>query len=181
VAATVARGVSALPETSRQPSAIQRATRSQEEVDDKACGISRVGKIESYSQTGCEHAGKVVAMSPRTFARQFQSQFGTTPAKWVQSLRVEAARQHLEGDHMPLKRSPTSPAFVTSRLCAEPSSNKCQSLRNSIESALVSVNRTMADATRLRSYFILIRWPRFTRASALGIAIESLLPTRIRA
>jgi transcriptional regulator GlxA family with amidase domain len=44
-----------------------------------------------------------VAMSPRTFARQFQSQFGTTPAKWVQSLRVEAARQHLEGDDMPLK------------------------------------------------------------------------------
>lgn len=43
-------------------------------------------------------------MSPRTFARQFQSEFGTTPAKWVQSLRVEAARQHLEADHMPLKR-----------------------------------------------------------------------------
>jgi transcriptional regulator GlxA family with amidase domain len=47
---------------------------------------------------------QVVAMSPRTFARQFESQFGTTPAKWVQSLRVEAARQHLEGDDMPLKR-----------------------------------------------------------------------------
>jgi transcriptional regulator GlxA family with amidase domain len=43
-------------------------------------------------------------MSPRTFARQFQFQFGTTPAKWVQSLRVEAARQHLEADGMPLKR-----------------------------------------------------------------------------
>jgi transcriptional regulator GlxA family with amidase domain len=43
-------------------------------------------------------------MSPRTFARQFQSQFGTTPAKWIQSLRVEAARQHLETVNMPLKR-----------------------------------------------------------------------------
>jgi transcriptional regulator GlxA family with amidase domain len=47
---------------------------------------------------------KVVAMSPRTFARQFQSQFGTTPARWIQSLRVEAARQHLESLDMPLKR-----------------------------------------------------------------------------
>jgi transcriptional regulator GlxA family with amidase domain len=46
----------------------------------------------------------VVAMSPRTFARQFQSQFGTTPARWIQSLRVEAARQHLESHDMPLKR-----------------------------------------------------------------------------
>jgi transcriptional regulator GlxA family with amidase domain len=47
---------------------------------------------------------KVVSMSPRTFARRFQSQFGTTPARWVQSLRVEAVRQHLESVNMPLKR-----------------------------------------------------------------------------
>ena len=47
---------------------------------------------------------EVVAMSPRTFARHFQSQFGTTPARWIQSLRVEAARQHLESLDMPLKR-----------------------------------------------------------------------------
>jgi transcriptional regulator GlxA family with amidase domain len=47
---------------------------------------------------------EVVAMSPRTFARRFQSQFGTTPARWIQSLRVEAARQHLEGASIPLKR-----------------------------------------------------------------------------
>jgi transcriptional regulator GlxA family with amidase domain len=50
-----------------------------------------------------ETLANVVAMSPRTFARQFQSQFRSTPARWVQSLRVEAARQHLEADHMPLK------------------------------------------------------------------------------
>jgi transcriptional regulator GlxA family with amidase domain len=35
------------------------------------------------------------AMSPRTFVRQFKAQFNTTPARWVQSLRVEAAMQHL--------------------------------------------------------------------------------------
>ena len=47
---------------------------------------------------------RVAAMSPRTFARHFYSQFGATPAKWVQSLRVEAARQHLEAAALPLKR-----------------------------------------------------------------------------
>jgi transcriptional regulator GlxA family with amidase domain len=44
-----------------------------------------------------------VAMSPRTFARQFEGNFGTTPARWVRSLRVEAARQHLESRNASLK------------------------------------------------------------------------------
>jgi transcriptional regulator GlxA family with amidase domain len=44
------------------------------------------------------------AMSPRTFARQFKSQFNTTPARWVQSLRVQAAMQYLESGGMPLKQ-----------------------------------------------------------------------------
>ena len=46
---------------------------------------------------------KAVAMTPRTFARQFEIHFRTTPARWVQSLRVEAARQHLEAKELPLK------------------------------------------------------------------------------
>jgi transcriptional regulator GlxA family with amidase domain len=44
-----------------------------------------------------------VAMSPRTFARQFEGSFATTPARWVRSLRVEAARQHLESRNLSLK------------------------------------------------------------------------------
>lgn len=44
------------------------------------------------------------AMSPRTFVRQFKAQFNTTPARWVQSLRVEAAMQHLEDRAMSLGR-----------------------------------------------------------------------------
>lgn len=36
------------------------------------------------------------AMSPRNFARRFTDQFHTTPAKYVESLRVEAARRSLE-------------------------------------------------------------------------------------
>jgi transcriptional regulator GlxA family with amidase domain len=37
------------------------------------------------------------------FRRQFEGNFGTTPAVWVRSLRVEAARQHLESRNLSLK------------------------------------------------------------------------------
>ena len=43
-----------------------------------------------------EQLAEAAAMSPRTFVRQFKAQFNTTPARWVQSLRVEAAMQYLE-------------------------------------------------------------------------------------
>jgi transcriptional regulator GlxA family with amidase domain len=46
---------------------------------------------------------KVVAMTPRTFARQFELHFRTTPARWVQSLRVEAAKRQLESENTPLR------------------------------------------------------------------------------
>ena len=77
----------------------------QEEVED-----NRLRDLPAWARSSLTRKldvrtlAKVVAMSPRTFARQFQSQFGTTPAKWIQSLRVEAARQHLEADGIPLKR-----------------------------------------------------------------------------
>jgi len=37
-----------------------------------------------------------VAMSPRNFARVFNQEMKTTPAKFVERLRVEAARRRLE-------------------------------------------------------------------------------------
>jgi len=37
-----------------------------------------------------------VAMSPRNFARVFTTEMKTTPAKFVERLRVEAARRRLE-------------------------------------------------------------------------------------
>ncbi|HET6954370.1 MAG TPA: DJ-1/PfpI family protein, partial [Acidimicrobiales bacterium] len=39
---------------------------------------------------------RVAAMSPRTFARSFRAEVGSTPAAFVQSSRVEAARRLLE-------------------------------------------------------------------------------------
>jgi transcriptional regulator GlxA family with amidase domain len=40
-----------------------------------------------------------VAMSPRNFARIFTKEMKTTPAKFVERLRVEAARRRLEESH----------------------------------------------------------------------------------
>ena len=42
-------------------------------------------------------------MSERSFARQFRSATGTTPARAVERLRVEAAQQLLADGHAPLK------------------------------------------------------------------------------
>jgi transcriptional regulator GlxA family with amidase domain len=41
-------------------------------------------------------------MSPRTFARTFVARTGTTPAKAVETLRVQAAREVVEGGDAPL-------------------------------------------------------------------------------
>lgn len=51
-----------------------------------------------------ETLADVAAMSSRTFVRQFKAQFNETPARWVQSLRVEAAMQHLENRDLSLGR-----------------------------------------------------------------------------
>jgi transcriptional regulator GlxA family with amidase domain len=45
-----------------------------------------------------------VAMSPRNFARVFHREMQTTPAKFVERLRVEVARRRLEETRYPLKR-----------------------------------------------------------------------------
>lgn len=41
--------------------------------------------------------------SPRTFARRFRDQVGMTPARWVESLRLEQARRLLEEGHQPVE------------------------------------------------------------------------------
>ena len=46
-----------------------------------------------------EHAG----MSPRNFARVFRSETGTTPARFVEKLRLEAARQRVETSSLSLQ------------------------------------------------------------------------------
>ena len=43
-------------------------------------------------------------MSPRNFARRFAEEVGTTPAKYVERCRVEAARRKLEDSRMTVDR-----------------------------------------------------------------------------
>jgi transcriptional regulator GlxA family with amidase domain len=70
---------------------------------------TRMRELPAHAESHLTHKLDVntlaafVAMSPRTFARQFEGNFGTTPARWVRSLRVEAARQHLESRNLSLK------------------------------------------------------------------------------
>ncbi|PTL82826.1 AraC family transcriptional regulator [Vitiosangium sp. GDMCC 1.1324] len=47
-------------------------------------------------QLSVESLAARVAMSPRNFARVFLRELGTTPARYVQEVRVEAARRQLE-------------------------------------------------------------------------------------
>src|SRR6202000_910629 len=58
-----------------------------------------------------EQLANAAAMSPRTFMRQFKAQFDTTPARWVQSLRVEAAMQQLENRGASLSKVARSTGF----------------------------------------------------------------------
>jgi transcriptional regulator GlxA family with amidase domain len=43
------------------------------------------------------------AMSPRNFARCFRREVGTTPARYVETLRLEAARRRLEESRQPIE------------------------------------------------------------------------------
>ncbi|WP_293903810.1 GlxA family transcriptional regulator [Phenylobacterium sp.] len=51
-----------------------------------------------------ERLAEEAAMSPRNFARAFAAETGTTPAKAVERLRLEAARTELETGHAPIDR-----------------------------------------------------------------------------
>ncbi|MFY0569448.1 GlxA family transcriptional regulator [Archangium lansingense] len=60
-----------------------------------------------------EALSKRAAMSPRNFARAFRDQVGQTPAKYVEQLRVEAARAALETTRQPIKEIATKTGFGT--------------------------------------------------------------------
>lgn len=51
-----------------------------------------------------EALARRVAMSPRHFARVFRAEVGQTPARYVEAVRVESARRHLEDSDEPLER-----------------------------------------------------------------------------
>jgi transcriptional regulator GlxA family with amidase domain len=50
-----------------------------------------------------ERLAERAAMSPRNFARRFAEETGVTPARAVERLRVEAARDRVEGGRVPIE------------------------------------------------------------------------------
>jgi transcriptional regulator GlxA family with amidase domain len=57
-----------------------------------------------------------LAMSPRNFSRVFTKEVGVTPAKFVEHLRVEAARRQLEENHRAVKEIASSCGFSSSEI-----------------------------------------------------------------
>lgn len=53
------------------------------------------------------------AMSPRNFARMFHQEVGKTPARYVEDLRIEAARREMESTTMTLKEIARSCGFTS--------------------------------------------------------------------
>lgn len=58
-----------------------------------------------------ERLAAQAAMSPRNFARAFAAETGTTPAKAVERLRLEAARTAVETGHAPIDRVAEAAGF----------------------------------------------------------------------
>jgi transcriptional regulator GlxA family with amidase domain len=54
------------------------------------------------------------AMSPRTFARRFRAQTGTTPVQWLLRARVRRAQELLETTSNPIERVAAASGFETS-------------------------------------------------------------------
>lgn len=52
---------------------------------------------------GVDVLAQVAGMSPRSFARAFKRETNVTPAEFVESARLDAARNRLEGSDLPLK------------------------------------------------------------------------------
>ena len=52
-------------------------------------------------------------MSPRNFARVFAREVGVTPARWVEAVRVEAARRRMEDGRNGVKATAGSCGFGT--------------------------------------------------------------------
>lgn len=63
-----------------------------------------------------EHLARRAAMSPRTFARRFVAETGTTPHQWVTDQRVLRARQLLEETDLPVEAVARDAGFGSAAL-----------------------------------------------------------------
>jgi transcriptional regulator GlxA family with amidase domain len=75
---------------------------------------------EHLAQTlSVEHLAQVAGLSPRQFSRAFRTETGQSPAKAIENLRLEAARQMLEGGRLTLEQIAVESGFVDPRRMRE--------------------------------------------------------------
>ncbi len=78
-------------------------------LPNKACERLTIAELQSWIMENLNADLSViklaerVSMSPRHFARVFQSDTGVTPAKYVETVRIEAARRWLEDSSRPIE------------------------------------------------------------------------------
>lgn len=65
------------------------------------------------AELGVDALARHVAMSPRNFARVFQREVGATPARFVEEVRIEAARRRLEESDSDVEQVAASCGFGT--------------------------------------------------------------------
>ncbi|MEO6688692.1 MAG: GlxA family transcriptional regulator [Dokdonella sp.] len=81
-------------------------------------GTDRFGDLHAWmadnlcENLSVERLAAEVDMSPRTFARAYANKLGRTPAKAVESMRLEAACRSLEETTLPLKAIAASTGYV---------------------------------------------------------------------
>jgi len=81
-------------------------------------GETPEGAIETVlgrpGELSVEALAQRVHMSPRHFARVFRTETGVTPARYVESIRLEAARRALEDSAQPVSTVALTCGFGTS-------------------------------------------------------------------
>jgi transcriptional regulator GlxA family with amidase domain len=86
---------------------LQFQTQSTDRVADVAAWIT----INLQQDLSVERLAAKVKLGPRHFSRRFQRAFGTTPAAFVETLRMEEARRRLTGEHDTIQRVAISVGF----------------------------------------------------------------------
>jgi len=75
-----------------------------EQPDARFGGLLGWARERLSEPLGVERLADQAAMSPRHFARAFAAETGVTPAKAIERLRVEAARERIEAGPDPIDR-----------------------------------------------------------------------------
>ena len=91
-------------------------------VSTRASGLKAVDDLQVWvaenlnKDLSVDALARHAAMSPRNFSRVFRKESGTTPAKFVELLRVEAARRQLEQTGRSIKEIAASCGFSGSEI-----------------------------------------------------------------